>query len=86
MGEHAGSELQLWSRSGDLKAIVLFPVECTPYDEGEGGFDDIEKVDGLAVDRESKDFAAWCVPDASMTVHVYQGPGDTFIQRRARWA
>jgi hypothetical protein len=54
------------------------PGECAPYREGEG-FDDIELVGGLAVIRESEDFAAWCVSHASMTVHVSQEPGDTFI-------
>jgi hypothetical protein len=77
-GEHAGPELEFWSRAGDLKGILLFPGECTPYHEGEGGFDDIEMVNGLAVSRDDE-FANWCVPDASMTVHVYQRPGDTFI-------
>ena len=78
-GEHAGPELQFWPRSGDFNPhIQLFPGECAPYREGEG-FDDIEQVGGLAVSRESEDFAAWCVPHASMTVHVSQEPGDTFI-------
>jgi hypothetical protein len=36
-------------------------------------------VNGLAVSRESNDFAAWCIPEASMTVHVTQEPGGTFI-------
>jgi hypothetical protein len=58
---------------------LLFPGECTPYREGEGGFDDIEMVNGLAISRESDDFASWCVPQESMRVHVYQEPGDTFI-------
>jgi hypothetical protein len=58
--------------------VLLFPGECTSYREGEGGFGDIEMVNGLAVDRDDE-FAAWCIPDASMTVHVYQNQGDTFI-------
>jgi hypothetical protein len=78
-GEHAGPELGFWSRTGDFTQISLFPGECAPYREGEGAFDDIESVNGLAVSRDSEDFAAWCVPHASMTVHVYQEPGDTFI-------
>ena len=77
-GEHAGPELEFWSRAGDSKAILLFPGKCTPYHEGEGGFDDIEMVNGLAVSRDDE-FADWCVPNASMTVHVYQRPRDTFI-------
>jgi hypothetical protein len=77
-GEHAGPELEFWSQAGDLKGLLLFPGECTPYHGGEGGFDDIEMVNGLAVSRDDE-FADWCVPDASMTVHVYQKPGDTFI-------
>lgn len=78
-GEHAGPELSFWSRSSDFNPqISLFPGECEPYREGEG-FDSIEVVHGLAVSRESDDFAAWCDPHASMTVHVSQGPGDTFI-------
>lgn len=78
-GEHAGPELEFWSRSGDFSGVLLFPGECAPYHEGEGGFDHIEMVNGLAVSRDSDDFAAWCIPHASMTVHVYQEPGDTFI-------
>jgi hypothetical protein len=78
-GEHAGPELEFWSRSGDFTAILLFPGECAPYREGQGGFDGIQMVDGLAVSRESEDFAAWCIPDAGMTVHVYQERGDSFI-------
>jgi hypothetical protein len=78
-GEHAGPELEFWSRSGDFSGLLLFPGECAPYREGEGGFDHIEMVNGLAVSRDSDDFAAWCIPHASMTVHVYQEPGDTFI-------
>jgi hypothetical protein len=35
-------------------------------------------VNGLAVSRDDE-FADWCVPNASMTVHVYQRRGDTFI-------
>jgi hypothetical protein len=35
-------------------------------------------VNGLAVSRDDG-FGDWCVPEASMTVHVYQEPGDTFI-------
>lgn len=79
-GEHAGPELQFWSRSGDFNPhIQFFPGDCSPYREGKSGFDHIEMVDGLAVSRESDDFAAWCVPEAAMTVHVSQEPGDTFI-------
>ena len=78
-GEHAGPELQFWSQSGDFNAVLLFPGECTSYREGEGGFDDIEVVNGLAVSRESDDFASWCDPHVSMTVHVYQDPGGAFI-------
>jgi hypothetical protein len=77
-GEHAGPELEFWSPAGELKGVLLFPGECTPYHEGEDGFDDIEMVNGLAVSRDGE-FADWCVPKASMTVHVYQEPGDTFI-------
>ena len=78
-GEHAAPELGFWSRSGDFNPqISLFPGECAPYREGKG-FDSIEVIHGLAVSRESDDFAAWCVPRASMTVHVSQEPGDTFI-------
>lgn len=78
-GEHAGPELSLWFRSGDFNPqISFFPGECAPYREGKG-FDSIEVVHGLAVSRESDDFAAWCVPHASMTVHVSQEPGGTFI-------
>lgn len=77
-GEHAGPELEFWSRSDLLKGILLFPGKCTPFSEAEGGFDDIEMVNGLAVDR-SNDFAAWCIPEASMTIHVYQERGDAFI-------
>jgi hypothetical protein len=36
-------------------------------------------VNGLVVDRQSDDFAGWCLPDAPMTVHATQEPGDTFI-------
>lgn len=78
-GEHAGPELEFWSRSGDFSAVLLFPGECAPFREGEGGFDHIEMINGLAVSRESDDFANWCIPDASMTIHVYQQPGDTLI-------
>jgi hypothetical protein len=70
-GEHAGPELGLWSRDGDFRAVSLYAGECTPYGD--------EMVNGLTVDRESDDFAAWCLPDAPMTVHVTQEPGDTFI-------
>jgi hypothetical protein len=35
-------------------------------------------VNGLTVDRDDE-FAAWCIPHAPMTVHVYQEPGDSFI-------
>jgi hypothetical protein len=35
-------------------------------------------VNGLAVNRDDE-FADWCAPQASMTVHVYQESGDTFI-------
>jgi len=77
-GEQAGPELQFWSRAGGFSGVLLFAGECTPYHEGEGGFDDIEMVNGLAVSRDDE-FADWCVPKASMTVHVYQDPGDTFI-------
>ena len=59
--------------------MLLFVDECIPYHEGEGGFDPIEMVGGLAMSRDSEDFAAWCIPEASMTVHVYQEPGDAFI-------
>jgi hypothetical protein len=78
-GEHAGPELEFWSRSGDFTAVLLFPGECAPYREGEEGFDDIQMDNGLAVSRESDDFASWCIPDEGMTVHVYQEPGDDFI-------
>jgi hypothetical protein len=78
-GEHAGPELSFWSRADDFKAVTLFPGKCTRYREGEGGFDEIEMVNGLAVSRESDDFADWCIPHASMIVHVSQRPGDTFI-------
>jgi hypothetical protein len=77
-GEHAGPELEFWSQAADFKGLQLFPGECTPYHEGEGGFDDIEMVNGLAVNRDDE-FADWCAPQASMTVHVYQESGDTFI-------
>jgi hypothetical protein len=79
IGEHAGPELSFWSRADDFKAVTLFPGPCTRYREEEGGFDEIEMVNGLAVSRESDDFAAWCIPHASMTVHVSQKPGDPFI-------
>jgi hypothetical protein len=69
-GEHSGPELELWSRSGDISAVLLFPGECTPYGD--------EMVNGLTVDRDDE-FAAWCIPHAPMTVHVYQEPRDTFI-------
>ena len=79
-GEHAGPELEFWSRSGAFESILFFPGKCTPYREADGGFDGIEMVNGLAVSRESNDFAAWCIPEASMTVHVNQEPGGgTFI-------
>lgn len=78
-GEHAGPELDFWSRAEHLRGILLFPGECRPYQEGENSFDHIEAVNGLMVSRESDDFASWCVPGESMTVHVYQDPGDTFI-------
>jgi hypothetical protein len=78
-GEHAGPELEFWSRSGAFESILLFPGKCLPYREGEGGFDHVDMVNGLAVSRESNDFAAWCIPRASMTVHVYQEPCDSFI-------
>lgn len=77
-GEHAGPELEFWSPAGDLKGVQLFPGECAPHHEGEGGFDRIEIVNGLAVSRDDE-FADLCVPEASMTVHVYQERGDTFI-------
>jgi hypothetical protein len=77
-GEHAGPELEFWARTANLEGVLLFPGECTPYHEGEGGFDDIEMVNGFAVSLDDA-FADWCVPNASMTVHVYQEPGDTFI-------
>ena len=77
-GEHAGPELGLWSRVSDFRAVHLYAGECTPYRESEDGFDDIEMVNGLAVSRDDE-FAYWCVPKASMTVHVSQEPGDTFI-------
>lgn len=79
-GEHAGPELEFWSRSDLLKGILLFPGKCTPYREAEDGFDHIEMINGRAVDR-SNDFAAWCIPEASMTVHVYQEPRETFIDQ-----
>ena len=78
-GDHAGPELEFWSRVGDSRGILLFPGECSPYQEGQDGFDHIEAVNGLMVSRESDDFASWCVPEESMIVHVYQDPGDTFI-------
>jgi hypothetical protein len=78
VGEHAGPDLEFWSPAGELRGVLLFPGKCTPYHEGEGGFDDIEMVNGLAVSRDDE-FADWCVPKASMTVHVYQERGDTFI-------
>jgi len=53
-GEHAGPELGLWSRNGDSRALSLYAGECTPYGD--------EKVNGLTVDRESEDFAAWSCP------------------------
>lgn len=77
-GEHAGPELEFWARTANLKGVLLFPGKCTPFHEGEAGFDDIEMVNGLAVSRDEA-FADWCVPKESMTVHVYQGSGDTFI-------
>lgn len=80
VGEHAGPELEFWSRSDLLNGILLFPGKCTPYSETEDGFDNIEMINGLAVDR-SNDFAAWCIPATSMTVHVYQESGDTFIDQ-----
>jgi hypothetical protein len=70
-GEHAGPELEFWSRAGDFRAVLLFPGECTPYGD--------EMVNGLAVDR-AYGFAAWCIPHAYMRVHVYQEPGDAFIE------
>jgi hypothetical protein len=70
-GEHAGPELGFWSRDGDSRALHLFAGECTPYGD--------EMVNGVVVDRESDDFAAWCLPDAPMIVHATQEPGDTFI-------
>jgi hypothetical protein len=69
-GEHAGPELELWSRSGDFSAVLLFPGKCTPYGD--------EMFNGLTVDRDDE-FAAWCIPHAPMTVHVYQEPRDSFI-------
>ena len=79
-GEHAGPELEFWSRSDPFQGILLFPGTCTPYHQADDGFDNIEMINGLAVDR-SNDFAAWCIPEASMKVHVYQEPGDTFIDQ-----
>ena len=70
-GEHAGPELGLWSRNGDARALSLFAGDCRPYGD--------EIVNGLVVDRDSDDFAASCLPDAPMTVHVAQEAGDTFI-------
>jgi hypothetical protein len=70
-GEHAGPELGLWARNGDFRALSLYAGKCTPYGD--------EMVNGLVVDRESDDFAAWCVPDATMSVHVTQEAGDSFI-------
>jgi hypothetical protein len=67
----AGPELGFWSRAGDFRAVHLFAGECTPYGD--------EMVNGLALDRETDDFAAWCIPHAPMEVHVTQEPGDTFI-------
>jgi hypothetical protein len=70
-GEHAGPELGLWSRNGDARALSLYAGDCRPYGD--------ELVDDLVVDRESDDFAAWCLPDTPMEVHVTQDAGDTFI-------
>ena len=77
-GEQAGPELQFWSRAGGFSGVLLFAGKWMPHHEGKGGFDDIEMVNGLAVSR-ADEFADWCVPKASMTVHVYQEPGGTFI-------
>jgi hypothetical protein len=70
-GEHAGPELGFWSRDGDFRAVHLYPGDCKPYGD--------EMVNGMVVDRESDDFATWCIPHEPMEVHVTQDPGDTFI-------
>jgi hypothetical protein len=56
--------------------LSLYAGDCRPYGD--------ERVNGLVVDRDSDDFAALCLPDAPMTVHVIQGAGDTFIDEVPR--
>lgn len=57
---------------GDLEpGLLLFPGPCEP-DPGEDG--------SVQVDAGSPEtFASWCVPDASMTVHVYDDEDPDFI-------
>ncbi|MGH2545543.1 MAG: hypothetical protein ACRDIW_00710 [Actinomycetota bacterium] len=57
---------------GDLDpGLLLFPGSCQP-DPGEDG--------SVQVDEGSPEtFASWCVPDASMTVHVYDDEDPDFI-------
>lgn len=58
---------------GDLDpGLLLFPGPCQP-DPGEDG--------SVQVDEgRPQTFASWCVPDASMTVHVYDDEDPDFIR------
>jgi hypothetical protein len=73
-GDHAGPELVFGNRD---RMVLLFPGRCKAKPAGS---EDVEVVNGLHVSR-SPGFASWCVPEASMVVHVYQGKADTFIDQ-----
>jgi hypothetical protein len=71
-GDHAGPEL-MFGNGGRM--VLLFPGRCKAKPAGS---EDVEVVNGLHVSRSSG-FASWCVPEASMVVHVYEGEAETFI-------
>lgn len=81
-GEHAGPSLGFGEV--DERMLDLFPGKCTAYREGEDGVDDIDMVNGRAVSRGgggNGNDANFCLPEASMVVHVYEPPGDTFVDQ-----
>jgi hypothetical protein len=58
---------------GDLDpGLLLFPGSCQP-DPGEDG-------SGRVDEGSPETFASWCVPEVSMTVHVYDDEDPDFIR------
>lgn len=82
-GEHAGPELMIGY--GNPRLILLFPGRCEELRAGVGGLeeDDLVESHGIVMSR-SPGFASWCDPGGLMRVHVYQAPGDDYIDRVAR--